>query len=145
VGCAGVITHSERLSDGRFNIVLRGLEKFRVLDEDDSQPYRLARIDAIPDAIAEADRPAMRQQRHRLEAVLVAAVERGGSEPRFPPAVGDEDLVNALAQYLTFEPVERQALLECAGPLARCAALIDLLEIRTLAPPGMNWKGRAVH
>ena len=28
VGYAGVITHSERLADGRFNIVLKGLEKF---------------------------------------------------------------------------------------------------------------------
>jgi Lon protease-like protein len=29
VGCAGLITHAERLPDGRYNIVLRGLEKFR--------------------------------------------------------------------------------------------------------------------
>ena len=32
VGCAGLITHAERLADGRFNIVLQGLEKFRVVD-----------------------------------------------------------------------------------------------------------------
>jgi Lon protease-like protein len=25
IGCAGVITHSERLPDGRYNIVLRGI------------------------------------------------------------------------------------------------------------------------
>ena len=35
VGCAGVITHSEPLPDGRFNIVLRGLEKFRITGEDE--------------------------------------------------------------------------------------------------------------
>ena len=46
VGCAGLITHAERLSDGRFNIVLQGLEKFRVLDEDDSLDigWRASRI-----------------------------------------------------------------------------------------------------
>src|SRR5262245_21798187 len=33
IGCAGLITHVERLSDGRFNIVLRGLERFRILSE----------------------------------------------------------------------------------------------------------------
>ena len=38
VGCAGVITHSEPLQDGRFNIVLKGIEKFRVTDEDRSRP-----------------------------------------------------------------------------------------------------------
>ena len=29
IGCAGLITHVERLADGRYNIVLRGLERFR--------------------------------------------------------------------------------------------------------------------
>ena len=67
-----------------------------------------------------------------------------GSEPRFPPAVPDEDLVNALAQYLELDPLERQALLERDGVLARCRGLIELLEIKTLAPR-MSWKGRSVH
>src|SRR6188508_2773180 len=34
IGCAGVVTHSEPLPDGRFNIVLKGIEKFRVTGED---------------------------------------------------------------------------------------------------------------
>src|ERR1700741_2500528 len=34
VGCAGLITHAERLPDGRYNIVLQGIEKFRIQDED---------------------------------------------------------------------------------------------------------------
>jgi len=38
IGCAGLITHSEPLPDGRFNIVLRGLEKFRVTAEEGGQP-----------------------------------------------------------------------------------------------------------
>ena len=37
VGCSGVITHFERLSDGRYNIVLRGLARFRILREDRSK------------------------------------------------------------------------------------------------------------
>jgi hypothetical protein len=145
IGCAGVITHSEALEDGRFNIVLRGIEKFRITGEDQSRPYRVAHVDALPERFTDEDRVAMRRQRLRLEALLVAAVERGGSDPRFPPAVADEDLVNALAQYLALEPLERQALLEREGTLARCRALIELLEIRTLTPPGVSWKGGAAH
>src|SRR5687767_5695438 len=34
IGCAGLITHVERLNDGRFNIVLRGLERFRIVGEE---------------------------------------------------------------------------------------------------------------
>src|SRR5438552_18936945 len=40
VGCSGVITHDERLTDGRFNIVLRGLDRFRVVAEEPGRSYR---------------------------------------------------------------------------------------------------------
>ena len=142
VGCAGVITHAESLPGGRFNIVLRGIEKFRVVSEDTSRPYRLAHIDAVPELITPNDRTALRRLRHRLEAVLAAAIERSGADPKFPPAIPDEDLVNALAQYLDLQPIERQALLECDGILTRCRALIELLEMKILAPRGM---GGSVH
>ena len=145
IGCAGVITHTEPLPDGRYNIVLRGIERFRVEGEDDSRAYRLARVVALPDTASMQDRVQLAQQRHRLEAVLAATVERGGAEPKFPPAIGDEDLVNALSQYLDLQPVERQALLECDSPLTRCRALIELLEMRMLAPRGTGWNGGAVH
>jgi Lon protease-like protein len=144
-GCAGVITHSEALPDGRFNIVLRGIEKFRVTGEDASKPYRLAHVQAIAEAVAEQDRAQIRQFRHRLEAIMAAAMERSGADPRFPPAVPDEDLVNALAQYMALEPIERQALLEQPGCLARCRALVELLEIKTLTPRGTTWKGGSLH
>ena len=144
IGCAGLITHSEALPDGRFNIVLRGIEKFRVTGEDESRIYRIAHIDPISEVVREGDRAVLREQRHRLEALLAVAIERSGSEPRFPATVADEDLVNALAQYLALDALERQALLERDGVLARCQALIELLEIRTLAPRG-SWKGGSVH
>ena len=44
--------------------------------------------------------------------------------------MSDEDLVNALAQYLDLEAVEKQALLEREGLVARCRSLIDLLEMK---------------
>jgi Lon protease-like protein len=145
VGCAGVITHSEALPDGRFNIVLRGIEKFRISSEDTSLAYRRARVEPLDERVTDTDRAALRASRRRLEALLAVAIERTGAEPRFPPSVPDEDLVNALAQYLDFEPIERQALLERTGVVARCQGVIELLEIRTLTPRGTNWKGRAIH
>src|ERR1700675_4355766 len=42
VGCSGVITHVEQLADGRYNIVLRGLERFRIVGEDHERDYRRA-------------------------------------------------------------------------------------------------------
>ena len=140
IGCAGLITHAERLPDGRFNIVLQGLEKFRIVEEDDSQSYRLARVDSIEETMREHDREQMRVARRRLEALLVPQPKGRGADPKVPPSMGDEDLVNALAQYLELEPVEKQALLERNGLLARCHSLIELLEMKVIVAQH-KWSG----
>jgi Lon protease-like protein len=132
IGCAGLITHAERLPDGRFNIVLQGLEKFRIEDEDQTRAYRMARVNSIEERMHDLDREAMREARRKLEALLVPQPKGRGAEPKVPPSMGDEDLVNALAQYLELEPVEKQALLEREGLLARCQSLIELLEMKVI-------------
>ena len=145
IGCAGLITHSEPLPDGRFNIVLRGLEKFRMTGEEDGQPYRLAQVEALAEMVTDDDKTQMHQHRRRLERLLAAAMERG-TDSKLSPNVPDEDLVNALAQYLALEPIERQALLECDGVLSRCGALIELLEMRSMMVPGTgSWTSGLAH
>jgi uncharacterized protein len=131
IGCAGLITHAEPLSDGRFNIVLQGLERFRVTGEDHSRPYRLAYIDRLDAAIPSANAVDVRSLRQRLESLILPMVERAGGEMSIPPSMGDADLIHALAQYLDLEPIEKQALLECDGLVARATALADLLEMKT--------------
>ena len=54
------------------------------------------------------------------------------SENQLPQAMADEDLVNALSQYLELEPIEKQALLERPGPLARARSLLELIEMKAL-------------
>ena len=144
IGCAGVITHSQPLGDGRYDIVLRGMEKFRIRSEDHTRPYRIGHVDGISEVIPVDEAIPLRHQRQRLEAVLAAAIERVRAEPKFPPSVPDEDLVNALAQYLDLDVLEHQALLECEGVLARCRSLIDLLEMKLHAPRG-GWSGKVAH
>jgi Lon protease-like protein len=129
IGCAGVITDVEELSGGRFQIVLRGLVKFRVTGEDESRPYRLARVDAMPEVLDDAGKAALRKQRQRLEAL----VTRGG-DSRVPPEMPDEELVNMIAQHLPLDGGERQALLELDGVLLRSQALIDLIESKVARP-----------
>ena len=141
VGCAGLITHAERLPDGRFNIVLQGMEKFKVLDEDDSRAYRLARVDIVNEQPANGDdKDEMRLARRRLEALLVPQPKGRGSDTKVPASMADEDLVNALAQYLELEPVEKQALLERDSLLARCRSLIELLEMKVIVAQN-KWGG----
>jgi Lon protease-like protein len=141
-GCAGLITHADRLPDGRFNIVLRGLARFRITGEETGRSFRVANIEPLADVLSEADRARLSDDRHRLEALLVSVLE--GGDARFPVAMPDEDLVNALAQYLPFEPIERQALLEKPDALARCRSLIDLLEMRAITA-SRPWGSSATH
>ena len=149
VGCAGVITHAERLADGRFNIVLRGMEKFRIAAEQEDKLYRLAEVEPVPEPSADSLRAEMRAERRRLEALLVPQPEghrpaASSSDAKVPSSMPDEDLVNALAQYLEFEPVEKQALLERDGVLDRCRSLIELLEMKVLVARH-KWEGDGVH
>lgn len=140
IGCAGVITHVEPLTDGRSNIVLRGLTKFRIHGEHaehNSKPYRLAEVEPIVESVSRSDRERLFAIRNRLEEVVLAAVTKGRRERQFPPDIPDEDLVNALAQYLELEPLERQALLESDGVVTRAKRLLELLEMKVLVdkPP----------
>ena len=125
-GCAGLITHCDQLPDGRYNIVLRGLYKFRIIEEDRSRSYRRASVETLaePD-----DADGLREARRRLERLLTGT----GSNLKLPAGMDGADLVNALSQYLEFDPIEKQALLERNGPIDRCRALGDLLEMQSLA------------
>ena len=131
VGCAGVITHHERLPDGRFNIVLQGTERFRIEAEDHSRAYRVATAERLPDAMTESAIE-LRSLRQRVEAMLTRVTDRHRGEIAVPPSMSDVDLIHALAQYLDLAPLEKQALLEMNGAVQRASALADLLEILSL-------------
>jgi len=139
IGCAGLITHHERLPDGRYNIILRGLQKFRIREEEGGRSYRVAHIEKIDEPGDVVDVGEIRVARRKLEALLVPQPSGRGHDPKVPPSMSDEDLINALAQYMELEPLEKQALLERDGLLARCRSLIELLEIKMLVTKH-NWK-----
>jgi Lon protease-like protein len=132
VGCSGVLTHAERLPDGRYHLVLRGIERFRIVEEDHSRSYRRAVVEPLRDAPPDAaDRTAILDQRAKLESML-GPTQSSGGDPRMPASMSDEDLVNALAQYLDLEPLEKQALLEKASLRARAESLVELLEMKIM-------------
>ncbi len=133
-GCSGLITHVEHLEDGKFNLVLRGLEKFTVQSEEtpaDGRLYRSAVVSPVDDALAATERDALKQERKQLQRLLTPLLHESLGH-YLPEKMPDEDLVNALAQYLAFEPLEKLALLERRGPLARCRSMVELLEMKAM-------------
>ena len=139
-GCLGEIVGVEELEDGRFNIVLQGSHRFRLIAEADSgTPYRQADVDlaAFDDSEPEP-----------LPLILRSAVEREAR--RFGDALGlavdwdavgrldDEMLVNAIAQVAPFDPGAKQALLEEPGLPGRAELVVQLMEFQRLAPGGAD-------
>jgi Lon protease-like protein len=128
-GCAGIIEQWEKLADGRYNILLRGFSRFRIRQEHDGEPYRLASVEPLSDGSGPAD--AMDSARRRLVA-LIARVAAVAEAAVARPDLSHELFVNALSQSLSLEPLEKQALLDCDGVLARYDRLSTLLEFRAL-------------
>jgi len=146
VGCAGLITHVEKLADGRFNIVLRGFERFRIIDEEAASSkvlYRRALIAPMAETEPSQAATRLRTERKKLEAILAPLFTPAGRA--LPASMPDEDLVNALSQYLELEPIEKQALLERDGPLARCQSLVELLEMKALVDKNGSGNEGRVH
>ena len=124
VGCAGVIIQVEELPDGRYDILVRGLMKFRVLSEDASRPYRLAEVEALPEAVEVSDRPLLAERRRQLEQTLLSV----WPEARLPPSdLSDDEVVNGLSLVLPLQPAHRQELLEADGLVERALRLIRRL------------------
>jgi len=96
IGCVGLISHVEELADGRYNLVLRGVEKFRVVREEaSSRAYRRVSVDYVDEQMTVADRDSVRRERHRLERLLTAVAD--APEHTFPSNLSDEEVINALA------------------------------------------------
>ena len=124
IGCEGIISDKERLSDGRYNIVLDGLMKFRILSEDASRAYRLAEVEALPEVVEGSERPVLAQSRRQLE----RALRSFSPAMRLPPAdLADEDVVDGVSAVVPLAPADRQELLEADGPIERATRLIGFL------------------
>lgn len=128
VGCAGRIADYQELPDGRYAILMQGLVKFRVTTEDQSRPYRVARVEAMPEVPKPEDLAPLSTLRERLASLLVAVVPLGSELP--PVDLPDGAYVNTTASYLDIPETARQGLLERIGLLSRAQALVTLLETR---------------
>jgi Lon protease-like protein len=128
VGCVGRLISLEPLPDGRSNILLQGLERFSVEEEFADRPYREARVRWRPTEPSSGLPDAVRADLARWLEAYVRSRE-DGHRWRNLTAVGvhDEILINGLATYLAWTPVEKQLLLEADGLEQRARRLIDLL------------------
>jgi Lon protease-like protein len=139
-GCIGEIVGAEELDDGRFNIVLHGSSRFRLIAERDlGTAYRQADVDLAafddsePPPLGLAQRAEVEREARRFGDALGLAVDW--------EAVGqldDEMLVNAIAQVAPFDVGAKQALLEEPTLAGRADLVVQLMQFQRLAPGGAD-------
>jgi Lon protease-like protein len=137
IGGAGEIVESERLEDGRYNIVLEGRFRFRVLDEAPPAPYRIARVVEVPSRPLEpGETGRVVGEAQREFAALAGAL-------RLPPLPSDamtpERLASELALRLRYTPLELQAILETDSLAERFETVVSRIRdwtsrVELLAP-----------
>jgi Lon protease-like protein len=129
LGCWGTIVEDERLGDGRYNILLLGQSRFRVLEEHGGEPYRVAAVEELPDPPGDA--ASLDGLRERLLAVL-SRLSDGAADVHLKGAVSHATLVNGLSQGLDLQPVEKLSLLGCDTLEGRARRLLEILEFHAL-------------
>ena len=133
IGCAGIITAYEELPGGEYNIVLRGLAKFRVTSEDNSRLYRLARVVTMSEELDAKETVALTRERQRIDTLLMVLSNRFGVDLP-PPGTTDEEVIDLLSERLPMDPLARQRLLGRDDALARAPVVIEVLEKIVKAP-----------
>ncbi|WP_348539390.1 LON peptidase substrate-binding domain-containing protein [Sphingomonas anseongensis] len=135
VGCVGEIVGLEELEDGRFNIVLNGSNRFRIISEVDLEtPYRNADLDVgafddrEPEPLGMVERAEVEREARRLGDALGLAVDWSAVS-----RLDDEMLVNAIAQVAPFDVSAKQALLESETLDARTDLLVQLMQFLRLS------------
>lgn len=123
IGGAGRIVESEELEDGRYNILLEGKFRYRVISESNAGSYRTADVEPVASLpfSSEDEGARVRDLATNLFEVIRPAIDL--------PPLPDEDLdaerlASEIALRLRYRPRELQAMLETNSVPARYANLI---------------------
>ena len=139
VGGAGEIVESEKLPDGRYNILLEGRFRYRILEEEEAPtPYRVARVEEIA-AVPFPGEEHEARARGRAGELFESLRETLELPPMPQESLPAERFASEMALRLRHSPPELQALLETDSLAARFDSLIARMaewegRIRFLAP-----------
>lgn len=127
IGCVGKIGEVEALEDGRFNIVLEGEARFRLLRElDVKTPFRQVEAEWLE----EADEVLSSVERASFEHEAREFADRQGYSVDWDSVsrLDDTALINGVSQIAPFDAAAKQALLEAPGIRMRCELLVQLMQ-----------------
>lgn len=140
-GCLGRIESVEELDDGRFNLMLEGLSRFRIAREIDADTlYRQVEADSSFFSDHEEEDPLGLAQRAELEQEARRYADALGYSVDWDAVtrLDDEMLVNGIAQIAPLDIGSKQALLEAEDISARCELLVQFMQFQRMIPGGAD-------
>lgn len=136
VGCVGRIGEIEAMDDGRYNLVLEGESRFRILRElDVTTAFRQVEAELLDDDEDEA-LSSVERAGFELEAKRFAEVQGYSVDWDSVTRLDDQSLINGVSQIAPFDPASKQALLEVDTLAERCELLIQLMQFYGLRDGG---------
>ncbi len=135
VGLGRIVAH-EPLPDGRSNLLLAGLRRARVLEEDQTRAYRLGRLEVLDDDAGTLDDESVRALRAEVVQLLGRAPRTLVRDPVRLKVATDMSqlalgaLVDLAADTLKLEVEEKLALLHEVRVVERARGLLAMLRHR---------------
>ncbi|WP_156841777.1 LON peptidase substrate-binding domain-containing protein [Novosphingobium aquimarinum] len=141
VGCLGRIGEVEAMEDGRYNIILEGEARFRVLRElDVTTPFR--QVEAVMlEETGEQTLAAVERASFEREARRFAEAQGYSVDWDEVNRLDDLSLINGVSQIAPFDPASKQALLESPSLSARCELLVQLMQFFGRRPESDDEEG----
>lgn len=128
VGCIGKIEEVEALEDGRFNLILQGEARFRMIRElDAATPFRQIEAELLVNEDYPALSPVERASFER-EARRFADAQGYAVDWEAVTRLDDESLIDGTSQIVPFDIAAKQALLEAPDLSTRCELLVQLMQ-----------------
>jgi len=132
VACLGKIETYEELEEGKYNIVLSGIHRVRLIREIQHSPYRLAEVEALLDEDCDDQSSDVIRRRNHIGGLFTRFTELATAGKyravELVPQLNFEALVNMVASTLNLPVEEKQLLLEMDEVVERCDALIPILQ-----------------
>lgn len=128
VGCVGRIGEVQAMDDGRYNLILEGVARFRMLRElDVATAFRQIEADIYDENEDETLTHAQRGGFER-EARAFAVAQGYSVDWDSVERLDDRSLINGVSQIAPFDPASKQALLEAETLTDRCELLVQLMQ-----------------
>lgn len=129
VGCVGKIGHVEALDDGRYNIILEGLSRFRIRRElSVDTAFRQVEADLIAEDDVHQTLGLMERASLEREAKRFADAQGYAVDWNAVGRLDDEAIVNGIAQVAPFDIAAKQALLEANSLSERAELTMQLMQ-----------------